>query len=163
VWYFTDAQAVHGHVTVLLPEDLPGLADILGVLGGQGAVVGDRGFHRSCVARFLGQMIQVDGRAGLRRWWSDPRERWPHSGPGPASHVRRNAGCSSPLDLDHDNQRSSSRWPGEGRDAAVGQHITEPALAGADCGGPSPAKPRRFQSAARGLSVFLRPDDPQFH
>jgi hypothetical protein len=39
---FADTEAIHSHITIFLPEDLPGFTDILRMFGAQFTFIGDR-------------------------------------------------------------------------------------------------------------------------
>ena len=123
-----DAEAVHGHVAVFLPEDLPGLADILGMLGAQRAVVG----HRVAVdfsQHLFRQMVEIDGRPASQVVGT----------PGGRGDVQRQ-GRGGPfirvqvvhaLDLDEVVEGIFADFFGC-RDAAIGQRVSQPSLAVAD-------------------------------
>ncbi len=62
---FADPKAVHGHIAVFLPEYLPGLTYIFGVLRAEGSMIGNRGTI-NLAKNLLWKVIEIYGRAASK-------------------------------------------------------------------------------------------------
>ena len=123
-----DPETVYPHVTVLVPEDLPGLADVLGLLAAEGAVVGNRAAVNPSHNR-LGQVVKVDGRPA-------PEVVRSPGGEGDVQGERRRRSLvgvqvAHALHLDQVLEGVLADLLGGGN-AAVGQNVSEPSLPEAD-------------------------------